>query len=164
ANVQILTKSRLVERDIDLFQQFENIKVGVSMNTLDDEFARTIEPRASKPKDRLKALQQIAEMGISTYVFVSPIFPKITDWMAIIDAARIFTNEFHFENLNFRSHNVPRILRLIAETHPDLLSHFERIRKDPTMWDEMEEEIEERCGVMNLICKIEFHHGGFTKS
>jgi DNA repair photolyase len=164
ANVHILTKSCLVERDIDLFQQFENIKVGVSMNTLDDEFARTIEPRASKPKDRLKALQQIAEIGISTYVFVSPVFPKITDWMAIIDAAHSFTNEFHFENLNFRSHNVPRIFRLIADNHPDLLSHFDRIRKDPTIWDEMEKEIEQRCRVMNLNCKIEFHHGGFTKS
>lgn len=164
ANVQILTKSRLVERDIDLFQQFENIEVGVSMNTLDEEFARTIEPRASKPKDRLKALQQIAERGIFTYVFVSPIFPKITDWMAIIDAAHNFTNEFHFENLNFRSHNVPRILKLIAENYPDLLSHFDRIRKDPTMWDGMEEEIEDYCRAMNLICKIEFHHGGFTKS
>ncbi|MFW9802233.1 MAG: radical SAM protein [Candidatus Thorarchaeota archaeon] len=164
ANVQILTKSRLVERDIDLFQQFENIEVGVSMNTLDDEFARTIEPRASKPKDRLKALQQIAEMGISTYVFVSPIFPKITDWMAIIDAARNFTNEFHFENLNFRSHNVTRILGLIAENHPDLLIHFDQIRKDPTMWGTMEEEIEEYCRAMKLDYRIEFHHGGFTKN
>ncbi|MFW9887462.1 MAG: radical SAM protein [Candidatus Thorarchaeota archaeon] len=164
ANVQILTKSRLVERDIDLFQQFENIQVGVSINTLDEEFARTIEPRASKPKDRLKALQQIAEMGISTYVFVSPIFPKITDWMAIIDAARSFASEFHFENLNFRSHNVPRILRLIAKNRPDLLGHFERIRKDPTMWDVMEGEIEEYCREMDLDCKIEFHHGGFTKN
>jgi DNA repair photolyase len=163
ANMEILTKSRLVERDIDLFQQFEHIQVAVSMNTLDPEFARIIEPRASKPQDRLKALQKIAESGISTYVFISPIFPKITDWKAIIDAAHPITDEFHFENLNFRGHNTPRIMRLIAERYPDLSEYYSQIKKDPIMWDIIEEEIEEYCRTMNLQCKIEFHHGGFTK-
>jgi DNA repair photolyase len=163
AEIHILTKSRLVEHDIDLFQQFEHIQVAVSLNTLDPEFARMVEPRASKPLDRLKALQKVAEMGISTYVFMSPIFPKITDWKAIINAARHFTNEFHFENLNFRGHNTPRIMGLIAECYPDLLEYYSQIRKDPTMWDVIEEEIEDYCKMMKLNCKIEFHHGGFTK-
>jgi len=164
ANIQILTKSRLVERDIDLFQQFERIQVAVSMNTLDTEFARIIEPRASNPQDRLKALQRVAGMGISTYVFLSPIFPKITDWKVIINAAQTITNEFHFENLNFRGHNTPRIMGLIAERYPDLSEYYNQIRRDPTMWDVIEEEIEDYCNVMKLNCKIEFHHGGFTKS
>jgi len=164
ANIQILTKSRLVERDIDLFQQFEHIQVAVSMNILDAEFARIIEPRASKPQDRLKALQKVAESGISTFIFVSPIFPKITDWKAIIKAARPFTDEFHFENLNFRGHNIPRIMRLIAERYPELMEYYNQIKKDPTMWDVIEEEIEEYCKMMKLNCKIEFHHGGFTKN
>jgi DNA repair photolyase len=163
AEIHILTKSRLVERDIDLFQQFEHIQVAVSLNILDSEFARIIEPRASEPLDRLKTLQKVAEMGISTYVFISPIFPKITDWKAIIDAARPITNEFHFENLNFRGHNTPRIMGLIAERYPDLLEYYSQIRKDPTMWDVIEEEIEEYCRKMKLNCRIEFHHGGFTK-
>ena len=70
----------------------------------------------------------------------------------------------HFENLNFRSHNGPRIMALIAENYPDLLSHFDQIRRDPSMWDIMEEEIEEYCKEMELDCKIEFHHGGFTRN
>ncbi len=162
ANMQILTKSRLVERDIDLFQQFEHIQVAVSLSTLDAEFARRIEPRASKPLDRLKALQRIAESGISTYVFLSPIFPMITDWRKIIKAAQSITSEFHFENLNFRSHNIPRITRLIAEHYPDLSEYYDQGRKDPTMWDMMEKEIEDHCKRAKLICKVEFHHGGFT--
>ena len=163
ANMEILTKSRLVERDIDLFQQFEHIQVAFSMNTLDPEFARIIEPRASKPQDRLKALQKVTDGGISTHVFISPIFPKITDWKAIIDAALPITDEFHFENLNFRSHNTPRIMRLIAERYPDFSEYYDQIRKEPTLWDIIEEEIEEYCDMMNLRYKIEFHHGGFTK-
>jgi DNA repair photolyase len=163
ANIEILTKSCLVERDIDLFQQFDHIQVVVSMNTLDAEFAKIIEPRASIPQDRLNALQKVAEAGISTYVFVSPIFPKITEWKAIINAAQPITNEFHFENLNFRGHNTPRIMRLIAECYPDLSEYYNQIRKDPTMWDIIEEEIRDYCRMMKLKCKIDFHHGGFSK-
>ncbi|MHA2021463.1 MAG: radical SAM protein, partial [Candidatus Thorarchaeota archaeon] len=60
AKIEILTKSRLVERDIDLFQQFAHIQVAVSLSTLDEHFARKIEPRASKPQDRLEALKKVA--------------------------------------------------------------------------------------------------------
>ncbi|MCJ7817925.1 MAG: radical SAM protein [Candidatus Thorarchaeota archaeon] len=164
ANVQILTKSSLVVRDIDLFKQFENIQVGISLNTLDEEFARIIEPRASKPIDRLQALQEIASEGISTYVFVSPIFPAITDWRAIIGAALPITDDFRFENLNFRGHNIPRIMKLITEKYPQLLNHYKEIRKDPSLWNEIEEDIEEFCKMKRLHYRIEFHHGGFSKS
>ena len=163
ANIEILTKSKLVGRDIDLFQQFEHIQVAVSLNTLDDELASIMEPRASKPLDRLKALQRIADHGISTYVFISPIFPRITDWKLIIETARPITREFHFENLNFRGHNVPRIMSMIAEHYPDLSEYYNSVRKDPTVWDGIEEEIVEHCERLNLECKIDFHHGGFTK-
>jgi DNA repair photolyase len=163
ANIQILTKSSLVERDIDLFQQFKHIQVAISISTLDAEFARIIEPRASKPEDRLRALHRVSEHGISTYVFMSPIFPRITDWKAIIDAARPITNEFHFENLNFRSHNTPRIMGLIAEHYPDLSDFYNQIRKDSTMWDALEGEIDDHCKMMKLKCNMEFHQGGFTK-
>ena len=52
AEIQILTKSKLVTRDIDLFKKFENIEVGISINTIDDDFARIIEPAASNPSER----------------------------------------------------------------------------------------------------------------
>lgn len=164
AGVHILTKSRLVERDIDLFQQFEDIQVGVSLNTLDEELAAIIEPRASKPQARLEALQKVAECGIPTYVFVSPIFPRISDWKEVIKAAHSFTDDFRFENLNFRGHNTPRIMFLVAEKYPELMELYREIKQDPTMWDIIEEEIEEFCELLGARCKIEFHHGGFTRS
>ena len=164
ASIQILTKSSLVERDIDLFKQFENVQVGISLNSLNEEFARIIEPRASKPQDRLKALQNISDAGVSTYVFVSPIFPKISDWEAIIEAGLPITDDFRFENLNFRGHNVSRIMKLVSENYPELLGYYKEIRKDPSLWNEMEEDIEDLCKAKHLRCRVEFHHGGFTKS
>ncbi|MHA1965128.1 MAG: radical SAM protein [Candidatus Thorarchaeota archaeon] len=163
AALSILTKSSLVERDIDLFKQFEDIQVGISLNSLDEEFVRTIEPRASRPQDRLRALQKISDAGVSTYIFVSPIFPKISDWESIVEAALPITDDFRFENLNFRGHNIPRIMRLISDRYPRLLDYYNEIRKAPSMWDEIEEDIEDFCGMKQLTCKIEFHHGGFSK-
>src|SRR3990170_1642194 len=48
--VSILTKSKLVTRDIDLFKRFSNIEVGLSIGVLDDETARLFEPAASLVK------------------------------------------------------------------------------------------------------------------
>ena len=161
--IQILTKSRSVVRDIDLFKQFENIHVGISINTLDINFAKEIEPFASKPFNRIKALQEIKNNDITTYVFISPIFPKITDYQAIIAETREFTDYYQFENLNFRSHNIPRIFELIERKYPNLLDYYKKIKGDPTLWDELQEEIERYCSHQKIEFKIEFHHGGFSK-
>lgn len=163
AQILILTKSRSVVRDIDLFKQFENIHVGISINTLDVNFAKEIEPLASKPYNRIKALQEIKNNDITTYVFISPIFPKITDYQAIIAETREFTDYYLFENLNFRSHNIPRIFELIEEKYPSLLSYYKKIKDDPTLWDEFQDEIERYCSQQKIKFKIEFHHGGFSK-
>ena len=163
ASVHILTKSSLVTRDIDLFKRFEDIQVAISLNSLDEKFARVIEPRASKPQDRLEALKAISKAGIPTYVFISPIFPRISDWQAIIEAAQPITDDFRFENLNFRGHNVSRIMGLVNSKYPELSEYYDLVRKHPSMWNEIEDDIETYCQMRGVQCKIEFHHGGFTK-
>ncbi|NHJ85440.1 MAG: radical SAM protein [Asgard group archaeon] len=163
AKIEILTKSRLVERDIDLFQQFENIRVGISLNNLNSQLAKKIEPLASRPELRIKALERIASKGITTYVFISPIFPKITDWKEIILATKHFANDFMFENLNFRSHNIRRIMDLVYEQFPELIDYYEEIRTNHNLWDIIEDEILTYCEKQKLVCDVAFHHGGFTK-
>ncbi|MFW9808168.1 MAG: radical SAM protein [Candidatus Thorarchaeota archaeon] len=163
ASVSILTKSSLVTRDIDLFKQFEDIRVGISINSLDEDFVRVIEPRASKPRERIEALRTVSEAGIPTYVFISPIFPRISDWRAIIDAADPITDDFRFENLNFRGHNVVRIRNIVTSRYPELSEYYEQVRRYPSIWNEIEDDIEEYCKQKQVRCKIEFHHGGFSK-
>ncbi len=164
ANIQILTKSSLVTRDIDLFKEFASIEVGISLNTLDEEFAKIIEPRASKPQARLEALKKVAGSGIPTYVFVSPIFPWVSNWREVVESARSITGDFRFENLNFRGHNIPRIMGVIGRLKPELLDLYEHIRTNSSLWDDIEQEIVEYCDQIEVKCKIEFHQGGFTKS
>ncbi|NVM54048.1 MAG: radical SAM protein [Candidatus Helarchaeota archaeon] len=164
AEVSILTKSKLVVRDIDLFQQFTNIAVGISISTLDENFARKIERAASTPLERLEALRKISEAGIQTYTFISPFFPEITDFKAIVEEAVDYTNYFMFENLNFRPHNIPRIMRMIKENYPKLITKYKEFQRDPSLWDIIQVEIENYCEKRNLTYSIEFHHGGFSKS
>jgi DNA repair photolyase len=164
AEVSILTKSKLVVRDIDLFKKFENIQVGISISTLDEGFARIVERAASKPLERLEAIEQINKAGIETYTFISPYFPEITNYKGIIEKVRSYSNHFLFENLNFRPHNIPRIMKVIKDHYPNLLRNYKEIQKDRGYWDILEDEIKSFCEEMNLDYAIEFHHGGFSKS
>ncbi len=164
AEISILTKSKFAERDIDLFQKFDNIEVGISISTMDETFAKIIEPGASKPSERLKVVKSLSEHGIKTYVFISPFFPGITDFRGIIEKSIDFTDYYMFENLNFRPHNVPRIFKIINEYNPQLLPLFQDFKKDHSRWDLIEDEIRSYCGKRNINYRIEFHHGGFSKS
>jgi DNA repair photolyase len=164
AEVSILTKSKLVTRDIDLFKQFKNIKVGISISTLDDNFGRKIEHGASKPSDRIMALKEISDAGIKTYTFISPYFPEITSFKTIIKETKSFTNQYSFENLNFRPHNIPRIMKIIEANYPQYLPVYEELKKDRTYWNLVEQEIRNFCEMEKVSHRIEFHHGGFSKS
>ena len=164
ASISILTKSKLVVRDIDLFKKFENISVGISISTLDEQFARIIERAASKPLERLDAIKQIFQEGIETYTFISPYFPEITNYKRIIEKVKDFSNRFLFENLNFRPHNIPRIMKVINEKYPNLKHIYKDLQKDRSYWDILEGEIKKYCEQKKLDYSIEFHHGGFSKS
>ena len=80
--VTIVTKSALIERDADLWQALAAQRlahVAISLTTLDGELARQLEPRASAPHARLRAVRTLAEAGVPVAVFVSPLIPGLND-------------------------------------------------------------------------------------
>jgi DNA repair photolyase len=80
--VAVITKSELVTRDLDLLAELarhQAARVCLSITTLDGELARRMEPRASHPRDRLKAVAEIAAAGVPVGVMVAPVVPAITD-------------------------------------------------------------------------------------
>jgi DNA repair photolyase len=90
--VAVITKNHLVTRDIDVLAPMaEHGAAGVflSITTLDDELARTMEPRASRPGLRLDAIRKLRAAGIPVGVMVAPIIPGLTDHEvpAILSAA-----------------------------------------------------------------------------
>jgi DNA repair photolyase len=78
----IVTKSALVERDLDLLAPMARknlVKVFVSANTLDHALARRLEPRAASPKRRIATLKALADAGVPCGVMVAPMIPGLTD-------------------------------------------------------------------------------------
>ena len=88
----IVTKSALVERDIDIIAPMaakRMARVYLSITTLDRELARKMEPRAATPHRRLQALKTLCDAGIPVGVMVAPIIPQLNDrdLEAILEAA-----------------------------------------------------------------------------
>ena len=90
--VFIITKNRLVTRDLDLLSDLARhhaAGVWLSITTLDTELRKVMEPRTSPPAVRLAAIRELAQAGVPTGVNVAPVIPGLTDheMPAILQAA-----------------------------------------------------------------------------
>jgi DNA repair photolyase len=80
--VGIVTKSSLIERDLDLLSPMAAdglVHAFISIGTLDGEIARRLEPRAAAPYRRIEALRRLSENGIPCGVLVAPMIPFLND-------------------------------------------------------------------------------------
>jgi DNA repair photolyase len=78
----IVTKSALIERDLDLLQAAaarKLVSVAVSITTLDRTLARRMEPRAAAPQRRLEVIRSLSAAGLPVSVLVAPLIPVLTD-------------------------------------------------------------------------------------
>jgi DNA repair photolyase len=90
--VGITTKCTGLVRDIDLLRELasgSDLRVNISLISLDHALLRLIEPRAPRPDLRLRAMRAVAEAGIRTRIFVMPVLPLITDGEAGLRALLI---------------------------------------------------------------------------
>jgi len=74
-SVNILTRSPLCLRDIDLFKQFKDIEVGFSITTHDEAIKKIFEPHSPSIHSRVIALETLRKERIGTYAFIGPMLP-----------------------------------------------------------------------------------------
>ena len=80
--VAILTKNRLVTRDLDFLSELARhraVVVNLSVTTLDIDLQRIMEPRTSAPTARLEAIAQLRSANIPVGAMVAPVIPGIND-------------------------------------------------------------------------------------
>ncbi len=77
--IQIVTKSDLAARDIDLLRKVPST-VALTITTDHDEVARIIEPRAPAPSKRMKAVEKLVHNGIPVTVRIDPLIPFVNDY------------------------------------------------------------------------------------
>jgi len=74
-SVNLLTRSPLCLRDMDLFKRFDNIEVGLSITTHDEGIKKIFEPCSPSILSRVEALKALRQEKIGTYAFIGPMLP-----------------------------------------------------------------------------------------
>ena len=87
-HLEILTKSLLIFRDIDLLKKIKNITVGISLNTLNDNLKRQIEPYAGSIKSRIEILKKLKGENIPVYLYLL-FFRCLHNWKKLLLPVKI---------------------------------------------------------------------------
>jgi DNA repair photolyase len=163
--VEVLTKSPLVLRDLDILGELKSPRVGVSLSTMDTGLARLIEPRAASPRDRLETVKKLRAAGIEAYVFISPLFPLLSDYREIVRAVEKYAAYICFENLNLRGRYKKTVLELIKKNYPEQYRGFAAVYQSKeefnAYWRKKEKEI--RACMEGKPYRIYFFHGDIKK-
>ncbi len=157
--ITISTKSNLILQDLDLLQKMPNLQVAISINTLNESFQKDMD-HACSISERLATLNTLHTNGIYTVLFMSPIFPYLTEYQKIIDSTRNFVSEYWFENLNLRGEYRCVILDYIRTNYPNLLEEYHKIyiHKDMTYWMQTEKELAKYCHNTGVKYVNYFYH------
>lgn len=78
----IVTKNRLVTRDLDLLVEMSKtntISVAISITSLDQSLTKMMEPRTSSPVARLEAIRELSSAGVPVHLMAAPMIPGLND-------------------------------------------------------------------------------------
>ena len=125
----LITKNALVTRDLDLLAPLarENlVRVHFSVTSLDNRLSAALEPRASAPHSRLRAIRALREAGVPVGVMVAPVIPWVNDneIEAVLEAVRAAGADSAGYVLLRLPHEVSPLFRDWLQTHvPDRAAH-----------------------------------------
>jgi len=154
--VDIQTKSPLVLRDLDiLLTSPQLVEVGFTITTLDSSLASVIEPKAPSPKGRVEALEKLSEEGVTTWIFMGPIIPGVSDdystLKSVIEIASATGSTLIYDWLRLRP-GVEESLRRFQDVLGDVIKKSLSVR-----WRKrVEEEIIKLCALNDVGCNPAF--------
>lgn len=74
--VTVQTKSPLILRDMESLRKFNQVEVGLTITTSDEDIRKIFESNAPLIKERIEALDKLHSLGIKTFVMIAPLLPK----------------------------------------------------------------------------------------
>lgn len=99
--VDILTKSPLVLRDIDLIKKFKDIEVGITITTNDEKMQKIFEPNAPSIIARIRTLKTLHDNGMKTYAFIGPVLPMSPETLS--EKIRPYVDSIIIDRMNYTS-------------------------------------------------------------
>ena len=133
--IDIITRGPLVVRDVDVLSEASRraeVRVSVSIATLDTELSSRLEPGVAPPRQRLRAIRTLTDAGIAAGVALAPVLPGLTDaprsLAAVLDAARDAGATHAWSNiLNLRPGTREHFLGMLEREWPAELERYERL-------------------------------------
>lgn len=132
--IGVVTKSTLIERDIDLLQRIaerSELVVHITITTPDVELARVLEPRAPRPDLRFRTVRRLRQAGLRTGILCSPLVPGITDNAQALDrmcrlAAQAGASFISAQPLFLKPCSKGTFLAFVKEHFPELEASYAR--------------------------------------
>lgn len=147
-HLNVLTKSDLVLRDLDIFKGHD-VRLGVTITTPDEAQARLWEPGASPVSARVRILKEAKAAGLKTAVAFAPLLPAISDtpeslWELFSLAAEAGVDHIWTDAMNPRPRVWPSVQGFLRRRQPKLVEHYRRLLFDPACRVQYEAELSQR--------------------
>ncbi|MGA2798900.1 MAG: radical SAM protein [Thermoguttaceae bacterium] len=135
--VNLLTKSALVTRDLDIFSGHD-VNIGVSIATLDERLRKLWEPQAASVKERLQVIEAARKAGLKTTIMFAPLLPFLSDGRSSLkamfqQAADLKVDSILVDALNARPRVWPSVAGLLRDHFPELRERYSKIMFDHKM-------------------------------
>jgi len=132
--VNVLTKSALVLRDLDVFAG-RAARIGVTVTTLDERLRELWEPGAAAVEERFRVLEAARQAGLKTSIMFGPLLPMLSDDQVSVKAlfrraADLGVERIWVDALNPRPRVWPSVARLLREHFPELRGPYQRLLFD----------------------------------
>lgn len=134
--VSILTKSKLVLRDLDLLLKMKKVDVSFTLNSLDEEWKSRVEPYASSVQERLETAKALIQNGIKVEIMMGPYWPYFTDSeMMVPKFKEIGVNKIFSESFNAIGGNWNGVEIVLRNHYPELLTKMRMTILNPQEFD-----------------------------
>jgi DNA repair photolyase len=131
--ISITTRSPLILRDIDLLKKCNLVSINISINTLNREVWRMLEPASPHPKQRMKTVGRLVKESLPAGIFLAPIIPFLTDrghdLEQVISSAR--AEGARFVMPSYLRLNAPEVktwfMGILKQRYPSLIKHYKQL-------------------------------------
>jgi len=108
--VTVQTKSPLVLRDVESLRKFDEVEVGLTITTADENIRKIFEPNSPPVEQRIETLEKLHSAGVKTFAMIAPLLPK-TEGLATqlsrrADHVLIDKMNYHYADRTYKKHRL----------------------------------------------------------
>lgn len=160
--VHLLTKSTLIERDVDIIKKInEKIKaiVSFSFSSADDKISSIFEPGVPPPSERLKTIEFFKDEGISCGMFLLPVIPFVTDKPQLLEETIKKAKDAGVDFIIFGGMTLKEgkqkeyFLKTLEKNYPELITEYHHIYRGDKWGSAIGEYYESANRTFNAIAK-----------